>query len=116
MRFSFFFFKCYGAHRHLHYPLRRQRQMCIRDRGAVRGGDGVRAVPQAAQQQDGLGQVARVGILLERRVQAALAVIEADRALRLVLDRPALTGRGAPLDRVIQDAPVEVPGLSLIHI
>ena len=82
-----------------------------RGQGAVRGGDGVRAVPQAAQQQDGLGQVARVGILLERRVQAALAVVEADRALRLVLDRPALTGRGAPLDRVIQDAPVEVPGV-----
>eukprot|EP00656_Telonema_subtile_P035158 TRINITY_DN3914_c0_g1_i8.p1 TRINITY_DN3914_c0_g1~~TRINITY_DN3914_c0_g1_i8.p1 ORF type:complete len:267 (-),score=90.40 TRINITY_DN3914_c0_g1_i8:24-824(-) len=28
----FFFFKGYGDHRDLHYPLRRQRQMCIRDR------------------------------------------------------------------------------------
>eukprot|EP00828_Plagiopyla_frontata_P006875 TRINITY_DN13105_c0_g1_i3.p2 TRINITY_DN13105_c0_g1~~TRINITY_DN13105_c0_g1_i3.p2 ORF type:complete len:232 (+),score=22.07 TRINITY_DN13105_c0_g1_i3:35-730(+) len=27
-----FFFQCYGNHRDLHYPLRRQRQMCIRDR------------------------------------------------------------------------------------
>eukprot|EP00828_Plagiopyla_frontata_P006925 TRINITY_DN1314_c0_g1_i1.p1 TRINITY_DN1314_c0_g1~~TRINITY_DN1314_c0_g1_i1.p1 ORF type:complete len:463 (+),score=24.23 TRINITY_DN1314_c0_g1_i1:27-1415(+) len=27
-----FFFQCYGDHRDLHYPLRRQRQMCIRDR------------------------------------------------------------------------------------
>eukprot|EP00828_Plagiopyla_frontata_P040877 TRINITY_DN5664_c0_g1_i3.p1 TRINITY_DN5664_c0_g1~~TRINITY_DN5664_c0_g1_i3.p1 ORF type:complete len:140 (-),score=21.47 TRINITY_DN5664_c0_g1_i3:76-495(-) len=27
-----FFFKWYGDHRDLHYPLRRQRQMCIRDR------------------------------------------------------------------------------------
>eukprot|EP00828_Plagiopyla_frontata_P033204 TRINITY_DN4312_c0_g1_i3.p1 TRINITY_DN4312_c0_g1~~TRINITY_DN4312_c0_g1_i3.p1 ORF type:complete len:310 (-),score=41.20 TRINITY_DN4312_c0_g1_i3:101-1030(-) len=30
--FSFFFFQGYGDHRDLHYPLRRQRQMCIRDR------------------------------------------------------------------------------------
>ena len=30
--FLSFFFKCYGDHRDLHYPLRRQRQMCIRDR------------------------------------------------------------------------------------
>eukprot|EP00658_Telonema_sp_P-2_P025091 TRINITY_DN20101_c0_g1_i1.p1 TRINITY_DN20101_c0_g1~~TRINITY_DN20101_c0_g1_i1.p1 ORF type:complete len:102 (-),score=27.75 TRINITY_DN20101_c0_g1_i1:72-377(-) len=26
-----FFFEGYGDHRDLHYPLRRQRQMCIRD-------------------------------------------------------------------------------------
>eukprot|EP00828_Plagiopyla_frontata_P024306 TRINITY_DN3102_c0_g2_i4.p1 TRINITY_DN3102_c0_g2~~TRINITY_DN3102_c0_g2_i4.p1 ORF type:complete len:577 (-),score=27.14 TRINITY_DN3102_c0_g2_i4:166-1896(-) len=31
-RVLFFFFSGYGAHRDLHYPLRRQRQMCIRDR------------------------------------------------------------------------------------
>ena len=29
--FFFFFFEWYGDPRNLHYPLRRQRQMCIRD-------------------------------------------------------------------------------------
>eukprot|EP00656_Telonema_subtile_P042586 TRINITY_DN4830_c0_g1_i2.p1 TRINITY_DN4830_c0_g1~~TRINITY_DN4830_c0_g1_i2.p1 ORF type:complete len:645 (-),score=88.58 TRINITY_DN4830_c0_g1_i2:154-2088(-) len=34
--YTSFFFKRYGDHRDLHYPLRRQRQMCIRDRSTGR--------------------------------------------------------------------------------
>src|SRR5665648_343109 len=29
--------RCYGYHRELHYPLRRQRQMCIRDSDNIMG-------------------------------------------------------------------------------